>query len=105
MMFSPVNERDLSLFYRQLYTLLNAGSGLYNALEMLNAAGQKPDELKYTNDEVAIASKFFGVGAIVLGLAFGGWLLTSIGRMATPVRRMAAPIRCASCRSSRRSTP
>ncbi len=40
-------------------------------------------ELKYTNDEVAIASKFFGIGAIVLGLALGGWLLTTIGRMAT----------------------
>jgi MFS transporter, PAT family, beta-lactamase induction signal transducer AmpG len=40
-------------------------------------------ELKYTNDEVAIASKFFGVGAIVLGLAAGGWLLTVLGRMAT----------------------
>lgn len=40
-------------------------------------------ELKYTNDEVAVASKFFGVGAIVLGLAFGGWLLTVIGRMPT----------------------
>jgi PAT family beta-lactamase induction signal transducer AmpG len=40
-------------------------------------------ELEYTNDEVALASKFFGVGAIVLGLAFGGWLLTAIGRMAT----------------------
>ncbi len=40
-------------------------------------------ELKYTNDEVAIASKFFGVGAMVLGLAFGGWLLTVLGRMPT----------------------
>jgi PAT family beta-lactamase induction signal transducer AmpG len=40
-------------------------------------------ELKYTNDEVALASKFFGVGAIVLGLACGGWLLTVLGRMAT----------------------
>ena len=40
-------------------------------------------ELKYTNDEVAIASKFFGVGAMVLGLAFGGWLLTVVGRMPT----------------------
>jgi PAT family beta-lactamase induction signal transducer AmpG len=40
-------------------------------------------ELKYTNDEVAVASKFFGVGAIVLGLAIGGTLLTAIGRMAT----------------------
>ena len=40
-------------------------------------------ELKYTNDEVAFASKFFGVGAIIGGLALGGFLLTVIGRMAT----------------------
>ncbi len=40
-------------------------------------------ELQYTNDEVAVASKFFGVGAVVLGLALGGWLLTVLGRMAT----------------------
>lgn len=40
-------------------------------------------ELQYTNDEVAIASKFFGIGAMVLGLAFGGWLLTVLGRMPT----------------------
>ena len=40
-------------------------------------------ELKFSKDEVAVASKFFGVGAIVLGLAVGGTLLTSIGRMAT----------------------
>lgn len=40
-------------------------------------------ELGYTKDEVAVASKFFGVGAIVLGLALGGWMLTAIGRMAT----------------------
>lgn len=40
-------------------------------------------ELKYSKDEVAIASKFFGVGATVLGLALGGTLLTVLGRMAT----------------------
>ncbi len=40
-------------------------------------------ELQYTNDEVALASKFFGVGATVLGLAVGGFLITTIGRMAT----------------------
>ncbi|MCJ2185269.1 AmpG family muropeptide MFS transporter [Novosphingobium beihaiensis] len=39
--------------------------------------------LHYTNDEVAIASKFFGVGATVLGLAIGGGLLTVLGRMPT----------------------
>ncbi len=40
-------------------------------------------ELEYTKDEVAIASKFFGVGALLLGLALGGALLTVIGRMMT----------------------
>jgi PAT family beta-lactamase induction signal transducer AmpG len=40
-------------------------------------------ELQYTNDEVAVASKFFGVGAILLGLALGGWLITVLGRMFT----------------------
>ena len=40
-------------------------------------------ELQYSKDEVAFASKIFGVGAIVLGLALGGWLLTALGRMPT----------------------
>jgi PAT family beta-lactamase induction signal transducer AmpG len=40
-------------------------------------------ELKYSKDEVAIASKFFGVGATILGLALGGYLLTVLGRMMT----------------------
>ncbi|MDJ0643082.1 MAG: MFS transporter [Erythrobacter sp.] len=40
-------------------------------------------ELQYTNDDVAFASKFFGVGAIIAGLALGGLMLTAIGRMAT----------------------
>ncbi len=40
-------------------------------------------ELEYTNDEVAFASKFFGVGAIIAGLALGGLMLTAIGRMTT----------------------
>ena len=40
-------------------------------------------ELKYSNDDVAFASKFFGVGAIIAGLALGGLMLTAIGRMAT----------------------
>jgi len=40
-------------------------------------------ELGYTNDEVAFASKFFGVGAIIAGLALGGYMLTVLGRMAT----------------------
>lgn len=40
-------------------------------------------ELEYTKDEVAVASKFFGVGALILGLAVGGYMLTAIGRMLT----------------------
>lgn len=40
-------------------------------------------ELNYSKDEVAIASKFFGVGAVVFGLALGGYLLTVLGRMMT----------------------
>ena len=40
-------------------------------------------ELQYTNDEVAFASKFFGVGAIIAGLALGGLMLTAVGRMTT----------------------
>lgn len=39
-------------------------------------------ELGYSKDEVAIASKFFGVGALMLGVALGGVLFTYIGRMA-----------------------
>lgn len=38
-------------------------------------------ELKYSKDEVAIASKFFGVGALMAGLALGGVLFTWLGRM------------------------
>jgi len=40
-------------------------------------------ELEYTKDEVAVASKFFGVGALMVGLGLGGYLLTTIGRMVT----------------------
>jgi len=40
-------------------------------------------ELGYTGDEVAFASKFFGVFAIILGLALGGWIITVFGRMFT----------------------
>ncbi|MCB2015119.1 MAG: MFS transporter [Sphingobium sp.] len=39
-------------------------------------------ELEYTKSEVAVASKFFGVGALMLGVALGGMLFAIIGRMA-----------------------
>jgi len=40
------------------------------------------DALGYTKSEVAVASKFFGVGALMLGVAIGGMLFAVIGRMA-----------------------
>ncbi len=40
-------------------------------------------ELGYTNDEVAFASKFFGVFAIIAGLGLGGIMLSTLGRMMT----------------------
>lgn len=42
-------------------------------------------ELKYTNDEVAIASKFFGVGMTMAGIALGAVSFATVGRMATLV--------------------
>jgi PAT family beta-lactamase induction signal transducer AmpG len=39
------------------------------------------EELKYTNDEVAFASKMFGVIMTILGISAGGLLLVWIGRM------------------------
>jgi len=42
-------------------------------------------ELHYTNNEVAIASKFFGVGMTMAGIALGAISFAAIGRMATLV--------------------
>lgn len=42
-------------------------------------------ELHYTNDEVALASKFFGVGMTMAGIAAAAALFTFIGRMPTVV--------------------
>jgi PAT family beta-lactamase induction signal transducer AmpG len=42
-------------------------------------------ELKYTNDEVAVASKFFGVGMTMAGIALGAISFATVGRMATLV--------------------
>ena len=39
-------------------------------------------ELHYSKEEVAVASKFFGVGALMFGVALGGVLFAYIGRMA-----------------------
>lgn len=42
-------------------------------------------ELHYTNDEVAVASKFFGVGMTMAGIALGALLFSFVGRMPTVV--------------------
>ena len=42
-------------------------------------------ELHYTNDEVAVASKFFGVGMTMAGIALGAVLFAVLGRMPTLV--------------------
>ncbi|WP_296679265.1 MFS transporter [Novosphingobium sp.] len=41
------------------------------------------DELKYTKDEVAFASKVFGIFMTMLGISLGGFLFARIGRMPT----------------------
>ena len=40
-------------------------------------------ELQYTNDEVAFASKLFGVVMTIVGVGVGGLLLATLGRMPT----------------------
>lgn len=42
-------------------------------------------ELQYTNDEVAVASKFFGVGMTMLGITLSAVLFTYMGRMPTVI--------------------
>ena len=42
-------------------------------------------ELNYTNDEVAVASKFFGVGMTMAGIALAAVLFSFLGRMPTVV--------------------
>lgn len=41
------------------------------------------EEMKYTNDEVAFASKIFGVIMTIFGISIGGILFATIGRMPT----------------------
>lgn len=41
------------------------------------------EELKYTNDEVAFASKIFGVGMTILGVSLAGISFAVLGRMPT----------------------
>ncbi|MFN3652915.1 MAG: type II secretion system F family protein [Armatimonadota bacterium] len=43
-LFPPVSSKDLSLFYRQLYTMLNSGMPLYGSLETLGGTHQSPNQ-------------------------------------------------------------
>jgi len=54
-MFSPVSQKDLSLFYRQLFTLLNAGTPVYGSLEMLSQQNQTPN--RHLREVVAVMAK------------------------------------------------
>jgi PAT family beta-lactamase induction signal transducer AmpG len=42
-------------------------------------------ELGYTNDEVAVASKFFGVGMTMAGITLGALMFSLLGRMPTVI--------------------
>ncbi|MFM5953063.1 MAG: AmpG family muropeptide MFS transporter [Novosphingobium sp.] len=41
------------------------------------------DELKYTKDEVAFASKVFGIFMTMIGISLGGYMFVRLGRMPT----------------------
>jgi PAT family beta-lactamase induction signal transducer AmpG len=49
-------------------------------------------KLHYTKDEVAFASKLFGIGMTILGIGLGGYLFARIGRMPTILLGAILPI-------------
>ena len=50
------------------------------------------EHLKYTKDEVAFASKLFGIFMTILGISLGGYLFTALGRMPTILIGAVLPI-------------
>jgi len=51
---NPVSLKDLSLFYRQLYTMLHSGMGIFHALEALSGPTQTPNNaLRRVVQEIA----------------------------------------------------
>ncbi len=42
-LFNPVSLKDLSLFYRQLHSMLHSGMGIYQAMEILSGPTQTPN--------------------------------------------------------------
>jgi type IV pilus assembly protein PilC len=70
---SPVSLKDLSVFYRQLYTLLNSGMGIYQAMEMLGQPNQTANpELRRVISE--LARHLLVGGRLSEGMARYPWL-------------------------------
>jgi type IV pilus assembly protein PilC len=71
--FNPVSLKDLSLFYRQLYTLLNSGMGVYQSIESLCDGRQTPNgSLRRVVRE--IAPRILAGGRLSEGMARFPWL-------------------------------
>ncbi|MGV3724775.1 MAG: type II secretion system F family protein, partial [Actinomycetota bacterium] len=65
---SPVPPKDLSLYYRQLYTLLNSGVALYQSLEMLSQPTQTPN-VHLRNAVHFLSRHILGGGRLSEGMA------------------------------------
>jgi type IV pilus assembly protein PilC len=72
-MRSPVSLRDLSIFYRQLFTLLNAGMPIYQSLESLSHPAQSPNsELRRV--VVSLGRHVLGGGRLSAAMERFPWL-------------------------------
>jgi type IV pilus assembly protein PilC len=70
---NPVPLKDLALFYRQLYTLLNSGMALYQALELMSQGMQTPNsQLRRVAGE--LARQVLSGGTLSAGMARFPWL-------------------------------
>lgn len=78
-LFSPVPLKDLSLFYRQLYTLLNSGIGMYQAFEMLGNPTQTPNA-QLRRAAVAIGQQVLAGGRVSEAMARYPWLFEKMQR-------------------------
>jgi type IV pilus assembly protein PilC len=72
-MWSPVSHKELSLFYRQLYTLVNSGTALYGSLEMLGRPNQTSNQ-HLRKAIVAISQDVLAGRRLTDGMARFPWL-------------------------------
>jgi type IV pilus assembly protein PilC len=70
---SPVSLKDLSLFYRQLYTLLNSGVAFYQSMDMLSQGGQTSN-VHLRRVIAALARHVLDGGRLSEGMARYPWL-------------------------------